>query len=237
MSTRPFRRVIVTLTLAPLTFLAAIVGFSIALGSDAGGDSAVIAERLSDSVPQLLLTGQLLLVGLLGWVIRRDRLRPRDLGWHRPPSGRLAADLGLGVAVGGALAAAYFLLLAPVLDRLQRATGDIVPPGELLSSFRTGLVAFFVANVVLAPLVEETLYRGYALPRLREKWSPVTAVALSSAAFGILHWSGGLWYIAATALLAGVPFALLTQWRGSIVAAFAAHLTLNTIEFVAVALG
>ena len=42
----------------------------------------------------------------------------------------------------------------------------------------------------------------------------------------------GFWYIVLTALVAGGMFAALVLWRRSIVAAFAAHLALNLVEFV-----
>ncbi|MBI1758939.1 MAG: CPBP family intramembrane metalloprotease [Actinobacteria bacterium] len=239
----PIRRVLLPLVLAPLTFLIAIVAFSLVLGADAGGDSAVITQRLSAHVPQLVLTGELLLTGVLGWVMWRDRLRLGDLGFRRvagdqqpdPKRARLAVDIVLGGAVGIVVAFGYLWWLAPGLEALQRVTGDIVPPGELLPSFRTGLTAFFVADVVLAPLVEESLYRGYALPRLRERWGTAPAVIVSCASFGALHWAGGLWYILATGVVAGGVFAALALRRRSIVAAYAAHLALNVVEFLAVA--
>jgi hypothetical protein len=50
-------------------------------------------------------------------------------------------------------------------------------------------------------------------------------------AFGVLHWTGGLWYMVLTGLVAGGSFTALALWRGGLVAPFAAHLTLNMIEF------
>lgn len=45
----------------------------------------------------------------------------------------------------------------------------------------------FVSLVVLAPILEEFLFRGYLLHRLTKKWGLWTGVLLSSVAFGAIH--------------------------------------------------
>jgi hypothetical protein len=56
------------------------------------------------------------------------------------------------------------------------------------------------------------------------------AIIISSIFFGLLHWSGGFWYILTTGIIVGVPFALLRNKRGNILAPFGAHLALNLVE-------
>ena len=47
--------------------------------------------------------------------------------------------------------------------------------------------SLFATTAILAPLLEETVFRGFLLTSLT-KWMPVpAAVALSSAAFGLVH--------------------------------------------------
>ena len=110
--------------------------------------------------------------------------------------------------------------------------GDYVPPGELTGALGAALVPFFLANVLLAPFVEESLYRGYALDRLRQRYGLALAVVISCAFFGLLHWAGGFWYILLTGFVAGGLFAGLRVWRRTLIAPFAAHLALNILEFV-----
>ena len=50
--------------------------------------------------------------------------------------------------------------------------------------------------------------------------------------FGLLHWTGGFWYILLTGFVAGGIFAALFLWRRNIVATYAAHLALNLVEFL-----
>ena len=90
---------------------------------------------------------------------------------------------------------------------------------------------FFFTNVVLAPLVEETLYRGIALSVLEASLRPPAAVALSCVAFGMLHWPGGRWYMLLTGNVAAGCSCALYDLRGGVLAPFAAHLMLNLVEF------
>lgn len=224
------RSVILTLAAPALLFLLVVVGFSVAVAVSIGGDDAAIAVAVERRVPEILLVAQLAMLGLLVAVLRRGRLDLAAIGWHA--SGR---DVALGAAVGTLLAGVYITVLEPLQVSLQNSIGDYVPAGSVVLSLGASLPAFFVANVALAPFVEESLYRGAGLLRLTPPWSARRALLVTSALFGLLHWSGGMWYMLLTGGIAGVTFGLLTLRRRSVVPAFAAHLTLNVLEFVYVA--
>jgi membrane protease YdiL (CAAX protease family) len=93
-------------------------------------------------------------------------------------------------------------------------------------------VLFFIANVIFAPFVEESLYRNYTLTRFSEKYSSTKSIIFTVTMFGLLHWVGGLWYIIMTGLLVGVPFAIIATKRKNIIWVFVAHFTLNLFEFI-----
>jgi membrane protease YdiL (CAAX protease family) len=86
--------------------------------------------------------------------------------------------------------------------------------------------------VLLAPFVEESLYRGYAFATLRQRYGLPATFIILALSFGLLHWAGGVWYILLTGLVAGSLFTGLRVWRHSLLAAFAAHLALNLVEFL-----
>lgn len=92
-------------------------------------------------------------------------------------------------------------------------------PGQVLPTLGAALPPLFIANVLLAPWVEESLYRGYLLPALQSGYGNTAAVLISCAVFGLLHRTGGYWYMLLTATVVGVPLALLYLWRQDIVAA------------------
>jgi len=125
-----------------------------------------------------------------------------------------------------------------MLTHLQQIW-DYVPSGELLTTLGASIIPFAIADVLFAPFVEETIYRGYGLTRLLGKFSQPVAIVLSCFFFGILHWTGGFWYILLTGIIAGGLFAWLRVSRKNIIVPFAAHLALNIVEtiFIVITVG
>ena len=207
----------------PVLFLAGIVLLSIWRGA-AGTPPAEIGTEVAGFAPQLLLA----VLAILALVCLR---LPLARLWALPNADRVPGDVLAGAVVGAGLAFAYIWFLAPLMAWLQ-ARVDYVPPGEVLATVSASLPLFFVANVLLAPWVEETIYRGLALRELTPRLGRAGAVVLSCLAFGLLHWTGGLWYMVLTGLVAGGAFVALAIRRGGLLAPFVAHLVLNLIEFL-----
>ncbi len=225
------RRVFLRLSLPPLFFLpliiAAVIYFSLTTTNPEAAERQTIAH-----LPVILLGVQFSLLLLLIKILRTDKLKGADIAWRITPGQTPASETLLGIGIGAALAALYLIALSPLIELAQTRIGDYVPPGEIMPALGGMILPFFIANIVLAPFVEESLYRGYAINALRRRYSPATAALISCLFFGLLHWAGGFWYILATGLIAGGVFSLLFLWRKNIAAAFRAHLTLNTVEFI-----
>jgi hypothetical protein len=214
------------LTAGPLLFLLGIVVASIALSIQEVPE-VQIPERVTELVPHILL-GVLVCLA----IFMTSFANQVKAVWQLPDLRKSFADVTLGLMAGVLLAILYLNWLAPVLEALQRTFGDFVPPGAVLPAVSSSIGLFFIANVLLAPLVEETLYRGIAIPLLTRHLGVGWAVVLSCVFFGLLHWAGGLWYMLLTGLVAGGAFAGLYYWRAGILAPFAAHLALNVTEFI-----
>jgi membrane protease YdiL (CAAX protease family) len=110
----------------------------------------------------------------------------------------LAADFGLTVrlsdakalVVGAVLEIVLTLALLPILQLNPDAENQ-----QLLTDLKdhrdVGTVALFVIGaVILAPLVEELLFRGVLLRALLRKVHPITAVLASAVIFGLVHYLG-----------------------------------------------
>lgn len=183
----------------PVLFLVAIVGASAVLASR-GTPAADIPKTVTAWMPQILLLVQLALLVLL---LLSGDARSRALTALGSSKFSALHQILVGGAAGGLLALVYLRWVAPALEYLQRTLGDYVPPGEVLPAVSGSLGIFLLANVVLAPLVEESIYRGYAIPVFAERFGSAFAVVLSCVSFGLLHWAGGIWYVLATGILAG----------------------------------
>lgn len=228
----PMRRTWVLLIAAPLLFLAAIIVASVYFGFVTRGNAQAIAEQTPKAMPFILVAVQAALLLLLGRTLRWAHQAWAAIGWRLEPGQRLWQEVLIGIVPGVVVAVLYFTVLSPAMIWLQSHVGDYVPPGELTGALGAAIAPFFLANVLLAPFVEESLYRGYALERLQQRYGLPLAVAVSTAFFGLLHWAGGFWYILLTGIVAGGLFAGLRVWRRTLVAPFAAHLALNLLEFI-----
>jgi len=228
---RPFT-IWLALALPPMLFLALIVAASIYFGASGITDPVRIAAEVQAATPWLLLIAQVCLLAGVVVALRASRLTWAEAGWAPAPGQSAWREAALGALLGLALGLLYVLALSPLQAWLQQTFGDYVPTGETLSTVGASLIPFFIANVALAPFVEESLYRGYAFTLLRRRYSLPLAFALLALFFGLLHWAGGFWYILLTGLAAGSLFTGLRAWRGGLLAPFTAHLAVNVVEFL-----
>ena len=225
-------RVWPVLLAGPLLFLLGIILASIYFGIVTQGDVESIPGLVAASTPYQLVVIQILLFFILRWAMKRDGLAWGDIGWKTAQGQHTGREALVGAAPGAALGLLYVFVLAPWLTRIQQSLGDYVPAGELLPVLGAVVLPFFIANVLLAPFVEENIYRGYALTRWSGRFSQPVAILFSCFFFGLLHWAGGFWYILLTGLVAGGLFAGLYTARKNMIAPFAAHLVLNLVEFL-----
>lgn len=225
-------RVWPVLLAGPLLFLLGIVLASIYYGVATQGDAKAIPGLVAASTPYQLVVIQILLFFIIRWAMKRDGLAWSDLGWWIAAGQCTWREALVGVAPGAVLGLLYIFVLSPWLTSIQRSLGDYVPAGELLPVLGAAILPFFIANVLLAPFVEENIYRGYALTRWSGRFSQPVAILLSCLFFGLLHWAGGFWYMLLTGFVAGGLFAWLYTRRRNIIAPFAAHLALNIVEFL-----
>ncbi len=226
------RNVWLVLVTPPFIFLLIIIAASIYFGIVTQGDADAIAESVPRSMPVILLLVQATLLFMLAVVLKAEKLRFSDIGWRLQEGQKLWFEMLIGSTLGVSIGFLYPYVLAPMLEYAQRTAGDYVPPGEILPALGSYAILFFIANVLLAPFVEESLYRGYAITRLHQHYKAIYAILITSIFFGILHWAGGLWYMILTGGFLGVILAALFAWRKNVIVPFMLHLALNIIEFI-----
>jgi hypothetical protein len=230
--TPSLKNVWITLGLPPILFLLAIIATSIYFGTQGQTDPEQISQSVANSMSVVLVVIQVALLGIFLWAKHADQLSWHGIGWLPAPGQKTWQEFLIGAIPGALLGLLYVYVLSPLLTFIQRGVGDYVPAGEILPAVGSGLLAFFIADVLFAPFVEENIYRGYALTRLFGRFGQPAAIAISCTFFGLLHWAGGFWYILLTGSLAGGLFAALFVKRKNLIAPFAAHLALNLVEFL-----
>lgn len=214
------RTAIVTLN---LWFFAHVAG-GVALGVVAG----LVADGEVTSTPTAfaaLLAGSSLLTGIVGLVLVRHLARPASL----------FEALGLGGRCGGrgarwafgAFAAALPLVVGASLANELLVGPEPLPPALALLAGDPGALALgllLLATVVLAPLLEEAVFRGYLYRVLRERFGVGGGALVSGALFAVVHVQPAN-VLPLTAL--GVLFALTYEATGSLRAPILAHALWN----------
>ena len=110
-----------------------------------------------------------------------------------------------------------------VLLKLSGAQPSHPIVGDIQES--SPLLLYGLASV-MAPIVEETMFRGALFHHLRRRWSWLPATLLVSFIFAIIHPQG--WTLVPTLGAIALVLAGLREWRGSIIAAPARHRAYST---------
>jgi membrane protease YdiL (CAAX protease family) len=157
------------------------------------------------------------------WPLLRGASWPelrRALGWHSGTG--VFREIVAGVA--GYLACVPILIAGLVLTLLlSLLLGPASHPVTEGTNF-TGLwsiVSICVLAAVWAPIAEETVFRGAFFHHLRERLGVFPAALLSGLTFAAIHPQGIVGLPVLTAI--GASFALIREWRGSIIGPVVAH--------------
>ena len=129
-----------------------------------------------------------------------------------------------------------------------------IPMQELFKHRQTALL-FVAMAVLVAPLVEETLFRGYLYPLFARLISALlrffgiedasalrsgifSSIILTGVLFGLMHGAqlGWTWSLVSMLILVGIIFTLVRARTGSVFASFLMHLGYNSLIAVAAVL-
>ncbi len=173
------------------------------------------------------------------------------LGWRKiaPRPGGNARNPMVYFFAGCALS----LLVAILSSRLKAPENS--PMEELFRNRQTALL-FVGMAVLIAPLVEETLFRGYLYPLFARLFSSVLqlfgmsdspsvklgvtcSILCTGVLFGLMHGAqlGWTWSLVAVLTLVGIVFTFVRARTGSVFASFLMHLGYNSLISIAALIG
>jgi len=187
-----------------------------AVGITIGVIGVVMAELLYWT-PLLYLHNVALLVAIIYAFARAQSIRVPLAEWGWRPGRGLDREIAIGVLTGLVLA---FLRYLP---------RTVLWPDSAASDLSRSTWAF-ERTIIWAPIIEETVFRGMLYRSLRDRWRWPVAVVVCAVVFAAVHQPASRWpYV----FVAGVVYALLREWRGSLLAPVAAHATFNLIVTLA----
>jgi membrane protease YdiL (CAAX protease family) len=151
----------------------------------------------------------------LGW----RKLRTTAAGTSKNPIIYFFAGCGLS------------LFVAFATSRVQ--TPKDLPVEELFKNRNTALL-FMAMAVLIAPLVEETIFRGYLYPVLARSFGVVTGIVTTGILFGLMHGAqlGWTWTLVALLTFVGVVLTIVRARTGTVLASYMLHLGYNS--FIAI---
>lgn len=176
---------------------------------------------------------------LLGYLFLQTRVRfhaPfwRTLGWRPLQTHRVrGAWAYLGLIVSG-----LSLALLVQVGSAIFGTKTQLPMEQLFQDRRTAMLLVLMA-VLLAPVVEETIFRGYLYPLIARTFGITTGIAATGILFGLLHapqlWGG--WVQIGLLILVGIVFTYVRAVTRTVLGSYLLHVSYNSFISIAFLIG
>lgn len=171
---------------------------------------------------------------IVAWFVRSQKVSLRVLGVVRP---RLR-DLGWALIAVPVYIAGYALLLAvmtqlfPSIDVEQEQQLGFQPEGNVIA-----LALTFVSLVILPPLVEEFIMRGFLFTSFLKKFRFAVAAVLTSIIFALAHLQFGsgaplLWIAAIDTFILSLIMCYMRYRSGSLWPSITLHALKNGVAFL-----
>ncbi|MFZ0235438.1 MAG: CPBP family intramembrane glutamic endopeptidase [Candidatus Acidiferrales bacterium] len=198
-----------------------------------------LQNSMSDKNLLLIINQALLSVVLLVYLSGQMRLSfgvPfwRTIGWRPLPTGRAPGPVVyFSFIVGGFLLAILVSLGSSAIHTKTQL------PIEQFFQDRMSALLLMSLGVLLAPLLEETVFRGYIYPVAARSFGVTGGVLFTGTIFGLLHasqlWGG--WGQIALLVIVGIVFTYARAATRTVVASYLMHVSYNSFLFLAMAIG
>lgn len=232
-SSRPLlRRILATVGLPVWVFVGFIVAqVAIALAivglQNLGVSFASVNESILNAVGGAIIYAlALLLVIGLPWVIKKRRTTKEELGFGRWPSWMDFLWTPAGMVA--------YLILTTLVMQLAMMTLTFVDysqdqeTGFAQIATRWEYIVAFVSLVLVAPVAEEALFRGYLFGKLRKVAPLWLAILITSLLFAVVH---GQWNVGIDVFALSIVLCLLRVVSGSLWPSILLHMLKNGVAY------
>jgi len=162
----------------------------------------------------------------LPWLIKKRRTNLEEIGLTRLPTWTDIFMAPVGYVIYLILSTILITLATRLLPWFNSAQAQDTGFSGL--AFNYEYVLAFLTLVVVAPVAEEIIFRGYLFGKLK-KFLPIwVAILATSLLFGAVH---GAWNLAFDTFALSVVMCLLRQSTGSLWAPILLHMSKNGIAF------
>jgi uncharacterized protein len=218
--------------------LGLIIGvlFAINLLSDTALETPLFSASLMAAVFALTLV---IVVGV-PYALKGSRATKEELGLAKRPKWSALLWAPAGFLVYMFVAGIILTIVTQVIPSFDAEEVQNVGFENLTANYE--YILAFITLVIVAPVAEEVLFRGYLYGKLRKYMPIVGAVLVSSVLFAMLHLGFGIdpetgaftvsqWNVALNVLPLAIILALLREKTGSIWASILLHAIKNGIAY------
>jgi membrane protease YdiL (CAAX protease family) len=192
--------------------------------TDMFGDSMSTAKSVVVLISQALLDCGAILYLYLMLLVRSPSPFWRTIGWRKMPARATAGQFLAGGAVLGlvaAFASGFF------------NSKESLPIEQLLQA-RISMMMFAALGVLVAPLVEETIFRGFLYPVIARRVGVIAGILITGILFGLMHaaqlWGG--WGQIVLLVVVGVVLTWVRARTGTVAASYFVHLGYNGLQLL-----
>jgi membrane protease YdiL (CAAX protease family) len=134
-----------------------------------------------------------------------------------------------------------YLFLGPLISiavgalALRLGAPSVPSPVDMLMAGKRSIAIVGAIVVILGPMVEELVFRGFLQPLFSKTLGSVAGILISAVLFGLMHgpqikWT---WQVVLAITVAGAAFGYVRERTGSTLASIAAHVGFNATSFAA----
>jgi uncharacterized protein len=182
----------------------------------------------------VIVNQALLSVSVLAYLFAEMRLRYRSpfwrtIGWRPLETHHASRGLAyLSIFAGGFL----FSLLIQFASAAFGTKAKL--PIETLLQDQRNAILFMLMAVTIAPVLEETIFRGYIYPVLARSFGVGAGIVVTGTLFGLLHalqlWGG--WIQIGLMVIVGIFFTYVRSVTRTVVASYLLHLSYNSVPLL-----
>jgi membrane protease YdiL (CAAX protease family) len=167
---------------------------------------------------------------LLGYLAIQTNLRAgasfwRTMGWRAITTKHMPKAMAYLSLIGGGFLLSMFVQFASGFFRPK-----VKLPIETFFQDRGSALLLMLMSVLLAPVLEETIFRGFIYPVIARSFGIAASVLITGTLFGLLHaaqlWGG--WIQIALLIVVGIIFTYVRASTQTVVASYLLHLSYNS---------
>jgi len=160
------------------------------------------------------------------WKLAKSKTTRDELGLRGLPTWTDILLAPVGFIVFMIVAVILVAILQSIFPGINWNESQDVGFSNLISS--SDFVLAFISLVVVAPVAEELIFRGWLYDKLRAKIPAIPAMLVVSILFGIVH---GQWNVGVTVFVMSIAMCTLREITGTIWGGILIHILKNGIAF------